>query len=166
MYRSTARFFCVVIVLISVVGCGAHRDKPGSIASLLQATQHGLEVDQTVDDQARSAVLEAPTSFVVSFDDERLAWERARFFFEHYVRKGAAGAPVVSRVVGTRWSLTNGDEGPFIYEVSKVSVSQGFRYTVKCAPQGGRPNSASALNAGNLARFIREGKLELSLLPK
>ncbi len=119
-----------------------------------------------MDDQARAAVLASPRTFVISFDDDRMAWERARFFFEKYVVREESSAPVVSKVIGTRWALTNGKKGPYVYEVWKDSVSQGFKYTVRCIAQNGGQVQEAQMNAGNLARFIREGKLEVSLLPK
>jgi hypothetical protein len=95
-----------------------------------------------------------------------MAWERARFFFEKYVAREESRAPVVSKVIGTRWALTNGKNGPYVYEVWKDSVSKGFKYTVRCTAQNGGQVQEAQMNAGNLARFIREGKLEVSLLPK
>jgi hypothetical protein len=156
-----------LVTLTFLTGCSSIPEaRPGSIASIIKANQEGLEVEQTVDEQARAAVLGSPKTFVVSLDDDRMAWERARFFFEKYVTHEQSAAPVISKVIGARWALTNGKSGRYTYEVWKDSVANGFKYTVRCAAQNGGQAQEAQLNAGNLARFIREGKLEVSLLPK
>jgi hypothetical protein len=164
--RSFAFLFSSLALVLLLSGCSAPKPRPGSIASIIKADQDGLEVEQTVDDQARVAVMASPRTFVIAFDDDRMAWERARFFFEKYVNRNGAQAPVISKVIGSRWALTNGKEGQYSYEVWKDSVAQGFKYTVRCTAQQGGQVQEAHLHAGNLARFIREGKLEVSLLPK
>ncbi len=164
--RSVRFLLSSLAVLFCFMGCAAPKPRPGSIASIIKENEDSLEVDQTVDDQARAAVLASPRTFVISWDDDRMAWERARFFFEKYVAREESRAPVVSKVIGTRWALTNGKNGQYVYEVWKDSVSKGFKYTVRCTAQNGGQAQEAQLNAGNLARFIREGKLEVSLLPK
>jgi hypothetical protein len=133
---------------------------------LLHAEERGLEVDQTVDDQARQAILETPTTFDLSFEEERSAWERARFFFEQYL----AGTPsdgrsgVVVKVVGARWSLTNAVVKGYQYEVSKEQEAGVVHFAVRCVAQIGAQQHLAQLNAANLARFIRSGTLERSLI--
>jgi hypothetical protein len=137
----------------------------GSISSVVRAEQHGLEVAATPEDQARDEVLSTPTVFNVSFDQDVYSWERARFFLENYVGASAGHTSAVTKVVGSRWSLeSNPALEKYRYEVSKDSVDAGFSYRVVCMAGGAGDPAQAALNAGNLARFIRDGKLEVSLL--
>jgi hypothetical protein len=132
---------------------------------VVRADQHGLEVEATTEDQAREEVLATPTVFNVSFEDDVYSWERARFFLENYVGAAAGHTSAVTKVVGARWSLESNPtlEG-YKYEVSKDSVEGGFTYQVVCVTAETGDPAQAALNAGNLARFIRDGKLEVSLL--
>lgn len=157
-----------LLVLLSVfhVGCARYSARPGSFSGLLHAEERGLEVDQTVDDQARQAVLETPTTFALSFEEERSAWERARFFFEQYL----AGSPsdgrsgVVVKVVGSRWILTNAVVTSYQYEVSKEHGAGIVHFAVRCMARDAAKQHLAQLNAANLARFIRSGTLERSLI--
>jgi hypothetical protein len=131
----------------------------------VQAEQHGLEVAATPEDQARDEVLATPTVFHVPFEQDVYSWERARFFLENYVGASAGHTSAVTKVVGSRWSLeSNPALERYRYEVSKDSADAGFTYRVVCMAGGAGDPAQAALNAGNLARFIRDGKLEVSLL--
>jgi hypothetical protein len=162
----------LMFVVPVLAGCWSEVKKlpapaPGSIATVSRASEHGLEVTATPEDQARHDILTTPTVFIVSLEDDPYSWERAKFFLEKYAGAGSGHSSVLTRVVGSRWSLANNPAATdFSYEVSKDRTEGGFNYHVSCAASvGGDPNQA-ALNAGNLARFIREGKLELGLLSK
>ena len=125
------------------------------------------EVAESPLDQAQAEVVATPNQFFVANQDDRFAWERAKYFLENY-SGGIAGAnTVVSKVVGERWGLQNGPKaGEYTYEVWKDTMSNGYRYVVRCAPRnsdGGREQQAK-LNASNLSRFISQGKLEVALL--
>ena len=158
--------FCAALL---VSGCATSkvggRSQPGSIASLVRADQHNLEVAATTEDQARNEVLLAPTTFEVAFADDVHSWERARFFLENYVSGSAGHTSAVTKVVGVEWSLeSNPAAADYRYIVSKHALDGSFAYRVACIPGTGGVPSQAALNAGNFARFIREGKLEVSLL--
>lgn len=134
---------------------------------MVQASEHNLEVSATPEDQARQEVVDTPTVFAVPFADDQYSWERARFFLENYTGSSATPASAVMRVVGDRWALaSNPAISQYRYEVSKDVSDGGFTYQVVCAPGVGGDQQQAALNAGNLARFIREGKLEVSLLSR
>lgn len=159
------------VVVVGLCGCGTssqivRQDVPsGSISSIVKAEQHGLEVAATTEDQARDEVLASPTVFNVSFEDDVYSWERARFFLENYVGASSGHSSAVTKVVGSRWSLeSNPALEAYRYEVLKDSGDAGFTYRVLCVAGGAGNQAQAALNAGNLARFIREGKLEISLL--
>jgi hypothetical protein len=158
------------LAALSSLGCAMQGsngsvDPAGSISSVVKAKQHGLEVAATTEDQAREAVLTTPTVFNVAFEDDVYSWERARFFLENYVGAASGHSSAVTKVVGSRWSLESnpGLEG-YQYQVAKDLVDGGFTYRITCVPSGSGEPSQAALNAGNLARFIRDGKLEISLL--
>jgi len=160
------------VFLISLAGCVTAANKatpitPGSIAAVSRASEHGLEVSATPEDQAKQEILNTPTVFIVGFEDDPYSWERAKFFLEKYAGGGAGHSSVLTRIVGSRLSLANNPAATdFSYEVSKDPTEGGFNYRVACSANGTGDNNQAALNAGNLARFIRDGKLELSLLEK
>jgi hypothetical protein len=169
--RGIRRFSYIVnrIPLLFCLACSGgsvfKTTAPGSISAVVRAADHDLEVSATPEQQARQDVLNTPTVFNVSFADDPYSWERARFFLENYLGGDAGHASAVTRIVGERWSLaSNPAIQQYSYEVSKDAGDSGFTYQVSCMPGVRGDPEQAALNAGNLARFIREGKLELSLL--
>jgi hypothetical protein len=156
------------LMLFTTIGC-ASKDtvRPGSIANLSHADAfEKLEVAETPEDQARAEVLAAPTEFLVPIEQDRFAWERARFFLENYGSGTGAQSNAVVKVVGSRRGLASAPgPSPYSYEVFKDFSGSGYQYSVKCLSTDG-DGELSALNAGNFARFIRDGKLEVSLLAR
>jgi hypothetical protein len=158
---------CVVCTTGCATGSALKQSTPGSISAVVHADEHGLEVSATPEGQARQEVIDSPTLFSVPFADDPYSWERARFFLENYVGGDSGYTSAVTRVVGDRWSLaSNPGVQQYSYEVAKDAGESGFTYQVSCIPGVGGDPVQAALNAGNLARFIREGKLEVSLLAK
>jgi hypothetical protein len=157
-----------LVFLASVAGCaaiGGQRHPAGSIAGAVRADRYGLEVAETTQDQARQEILTTPTVFDVSFEDDPHSWERARFFLENYIGASSGHSSALTKVVGSRWSLeSNPALVTFRYEVSKDEGAHSFTYRVSCIPAQNGDVGQAALNAGNFARFIRDGKLEMSLL--
>ncbi len=169
MRNVAIRHAVIFAAVVASVGCGSSSlrgsARNGSIADVVRASDYGLEVEATTQDQAREEILTTPTSFDIQFDQDEHCWERARFFLENYTGAPATHSSVVTRVVGVRWSLaSNPAESAYLYEVAKDSTQDGYTYYVTCQPGQGGSSDQAALNAGNLARFIREGKLEMSLL--
>jgi hypothetical protein len=122
--------------------------------------RYDVEVE-TMEDQANSAVNASPTSFSVkSAAEDNLYWARASLFFKQYTDSFHVNKDTVKSVPGQK--------SRFIYEVSRVNEPLATKYTVKCVSGGGINTSTDVLarNAKNLARFIREGNLELSLLER
>jgi hypothetical protein len=73
----------------------------------------------------------------------------------------------MTRVVGNRFSLvSNPAQESYTYEVAKEISQDGFLYSVTCSPTSKGSAAQAALNAGSFARFIKDGKLEVSLLPQ
>lgn len=158
--------YLVAASLFLCVGCSSTDSvRPGSIANLSHASSfEKLEVEATPEDQARAEVLAAPTEFIIPMDQDRYAWERARFFLENYGSGTGGPSNAVVKVVGSRRGLSSAPgESPYTYEVFKDFGSDGYRYSVRCSSDNGDVRDA-ALNAGNFARFIKDGKLEVSLL--
>lgn len=156
---------CVVVLMGCVQPFAVRPNAPGSISAVVRAEEYDLEVSATPEDQARQEVVETPTVFAVAFADDPHSWERAKFFLENYIGSSSGHTSVVTRVVGDRWSLaSNPTVQQYVYEVSKDAGEGGYTYQVSCVPGTGGDQNQAALNAGNLARFIREGKLEVSLL--
>jgi hypothetical protein len=166
--KTTVFLFSLILV---ASGCStsprAVRSQAGSIASVVRADQDYLEVAATTEDQARNEVLLAPTTFEVPFADDVHSWERARFFLENYVSGASGRTSAVTKVVGVEWSLeSNPAVTNYRYIVSKHALEGSFAYRVACVTGPGGEPSQAALNAGNFARFIRDGKLEVSLLQR
>jgi hypothetical protein len=155
----------IVLSLLALAGCSAEKVRDGSIANLSHANAfEKLEVAATPEEQARDEILAAPTEFVVPIEQDRFAWERARFFLENYGGGGATPSNAVVKVLGSRRGLSSAPgPSPYTYEVFKDFSSEGYRYSIRCVTTDGNTSDA-ALNAGNFARFIRDGKLEVSLL--
>lgn len=150
----------VPVLLISVMLCAG-------CSVLSGGNGVGYEVAETPLDQAQSEVVATPTEFFVPNQDDRFAWERAKYFLENYTGKAAANHTVISKMVGSRWGLQNGpNAGDYSYEVWKDPIGNGYRYVVGCAPrsEGVEKQQQARLNASNLSRFIAQGKLELALL--
>jgi hypothetical protein len=156
----------IAVALLASVGCSSSDGvRPGSIANLSHASAYEkLEVEATPQDQARAEVLAAPTEFLVPIEQDRFAWERARFFLENYGSGSGSPSNAVVKVVGSRRGLSSAPgASAYTYEVFKDFGSDGYRYSVRCSAHNGDAEDA-ALNAGNFARFIKDGKLEVSLL--
>jgi hypothetical protein len=162
--QATAALICAIWLSGCAESVVNRASVSGSIASVVKAADHGLEVSATPEEQARQEVLSTPTVFHVPFADDPYSWERARFFLENYLGGGAGHASAVTKVVGDRWSLaSNPAIERYSYEVAKDVGEGGFTYQVSCIAKVSADAGQAGLNAGNLARFIREGKLELSL---
>jgi len=119
----------------------------------------------TVEDQAKHEILATPTTFLLQGEESEGAWTRSRFFFETYTSgtfKISALAMTSDESAGT----------PFRYTVRRTPQGvRGETYQVACipaTPQGitAEQRTKADLNAKNLARFLKSGYLEVSLLEK
>lgn len=110
-------------------------------------------------DEALLQIQSAPTRFFIDVENNAAAWERARFFLTQYTGPGR----VDIQSTADREQLTKVSESGFRYHISRTFESGGAQYHVICTPtQAGADTTTALLNAKNLARFIREGELELS----
>lgn len=160
----------VVILLAGSVGCAARANSTaaaGVPSDLARVGDMGLEVAATTQDQARDEILSTPTVFDVDRDQDSYSWDRAKFFLENYIGVTPQHSSVMTRVVGSRFSLvSNPAQEAYTYEVAKEMTKAGFLYSVTCTPSAKGTAAQAALNAGSFARFIKDGKLEVSLLPR
>lgn len=154
-----------LILSVFVCACSHGRSGPSLAAYGVSIAGENVEVAATPEEQALEEVLATPTDFDVPIEQERFAWERARLFLESY--SGGETGPVnaVVRVVGNRRGLASAPgRSAYSYEVLKEFLGDTYRYSVRCvATADGHPQGAT-INAANFARFIRDGKLEVSLL--
>lgn len=121
----------------------------------------GVEVI-SVREQALAEVRRTPIDFVVPALRDKGAWERAQTFFQLYLGGGKPADVSVGESL-----ITNGGSrrAKYVYEVERNPEREGIHYSVRCTPHGAAADhSAARLNAQNLARFIKDGTLERSLL--
>ncbi len=148
---------CFIGAIVLLAGCAPTTSRP---KPEIVTPRYEVELE-TMEDQANSAINAAPTTFsVISEAENTLYWARASLFFKQYTDTFKVRKDSVRSVPG--------EKTRFIYEVTRVNKPDATSYTVKCAPGGGVNTSTDVLsrNAKNLARFIREGNLELSLLER
>lgn len=122
MANMTKGLSLIAVSALACIGCASTDGvRPGSIANLSHASAfEKLEVEATPEDQARSEVLAAPTEFLVPIEQDRFAWERARFFLENYGSGSGAPSNAVVKVVGSRRGLSSAPgPSPYTYEVFK-----------------------------------------------
>lgn len=132
---------------------------PNSSKSVYVEQSDNLVVE-TLDEQLDEKLLKYPTRFVVPVADGKTTLERAIFFFKNHT---STFTPQNPSVTAKNLNLTNEKSGDRnLYRVARVLTGEGFRYSVQAA--AGRGNRQSALLAANLARFIREGQIEMGLL--
>ncbi len=145
----------LLLLLVMSSGCAGKRPEPYA-----RLTPTAVEV-VTIEDQARDAVAAVPTEFLLVAPESGLAWSRARDFFALYAKSSLA---VDS---DTLLSDRGKSSGRFFYEIERSPTNRGTRFAVRCFPvQGNAIVSSSIQNARNVARFLRDGVLELSLLER
>lgn len=101
-----------------------------------------------------------PTQFSLDIPSSKAAWVRALFFVQEHTKGSAEieGNKIVS--------CSNHPENQFIYRINKHESEIGTDFEITCEAVEKTPanQAAALLNAKNLARFLRNGELELSLL--
>lgn len=124
-----------------------------------------FEVTSSVDESV-SAVSKTPLKFTIPLKQDSAAWARANFFLTQYTLSKKVSRKEIPG--GDR--LTGGTFGPdkYAYEVKRIVDSRGSTYAVRCILKNppGKVDKKAEQNAKSLARFIREGELELSLISR
>ena len=116
-----------------------------------------------VEQQALEAIEHMPTEFHVEFQDDEAVWDRGHLFFRTYTRAGSYEENFDYPSPGTTLRSKEGGDDLYTYEIERSQVSGGYRYLVHCSPRR-QTALQCARNAKNIARFLRDGHLELSLL--
>ena len=118
----------------------------------------------TVEDQALELVQGAKTEFQATPDEEVYASQRLKVFWELYLSE-VKGAEKDIFVLGEQ-ELVFYRTPQFLFKIRHNPEQGGVRYKVECLPHRTTPESleAAKLNSQNLARFLKEGALEVSLL--
>lgn len=147
-----AGFFRCLVCLVAVsqlLGCSVSQP----------AAQRKVNVD-VMKKQIVQDLQVVPTRFLISVAEDNSAWARAQLFFKMYVNE--PDKVVHGSRSGINFITNVGvPKEKYQYTISRAQAPKGFDYSVKC-------NSSSALvaqcdsNAKNVARFVREGQLELS----
>ena len=140
---------------IGTTGCAGTTTVPAG-------PRYEVEIE-TVEDQARAAVDETPLEFTVPLMEADEAWARARLFISEYT--SGDGTP---REVSPRHAfVTNEGQGTdrFTYRIDRTVTPRGYAFVVACRPrEQGVLQPLAEHNGRNIARFIRVGTLEVSLL--
>lgn len=153
------------VIACSACGSGSLGTSRGSIAAVVGANEHQLEVAETSRELVKREILDAPRSFEVSLADDAYSWDRARFFLENYAHTSSTGRSAVIKINGSQWALASHPASEeYRYEVVKELTAGRYVYTVSCRAGSGGDQRQARLNEGNLARFVRDGQLEVSLL--
>ena len=122
---------------------------------------------QGPEEQSALLIDAAPTEFKINFENDALAWERTRLFFSKYTAK-----PLISELDKKGESLEIASQLPsekYFFRVKHILQGQGFKYLVTCVPnpaQRSADNLAANRNAKNLARFIKDGELDVGFLAR
>ena len=155
MARKLMRWLVIAIVAMTVAACsGQPRQRPSFEA--IDPREDLIDVLGVV-----------PTDFKVEPGDDAHSWERVLFFFKKH-----AGKFRLSQDSDEQWSYqissAAAQDDALHFSVRKRFYRGTYLYKVICQPNPAASRKMSIemamLNARNLARFIREGKLEASLL--
>jgi hypothetical protein len=94
------------------------------------------------------------TTFNISTNENRAAWNRALEFLKNY----SAKAPVV-KTESLLETPKNKIIGDFYYRISRTTYGQNIQYSVDCLGQGMGMDQLAQRNKFVLADYIRTGEL-------
>ncbi|MBX7144965.1 MAG: hypothetical protein K1X79_10975 [Oligoflexia bacterium] len=149
----------LVVLCILVGGC--------SSATPASPKPPGLEFEiVSPEEQVAQSLAETPKHFIVEYTEAQHAAERVEYFFQNYTsgfKQIQDQGPSAATIITNRAEASGG----YQYTVERTVTAQGFQYIVNCEASGpGAQPAAADRNARNLARFIREGQLEISLISR
>lgn len=121
----------------------------------------------TIEQQAKEAIINTPTEFRLPLREDSAAWARVELFFRQYTKSGYPG---VRSLPGGGLLVSNISvaDDRYAYSVEKYMAGGEMTYLIECRANqalGGVTRYCQP-NAQNLARFIKEGQLELSYLAR
>lgn len=138
--------FIIILINFHLIGCHANK---------------GMTIERTSSQELILEEIEGmPTQFSLDIPSSKAAWVRAVLFVQEHTKGSAEIEP--NKIV----SCSNHPENQFVYRISKNDSEMGATFEITCEPIEKTPanQAAALLNAKNLARFLRNGELELSLL--
>lgn len=165
-HMNTIRFEFLIFCCLCLTSCAA-------LGTSNSTVKPSIEVI-TSEEQALEEVMKMPKQFVVKYSESHHAAERVQLFLTTYTggaqvedNQGASQATVFSNVKSAK--------DKFAYQIERTTAPDGFQYIVICEPVSSGANWNSVVsnsvdvetadkNARNVARFIRDGQLEVSLL--
>lgn len=140
------------LLILFALGC-ASKQAP----FVIEKVEPELSLEHlTVEDQALEDVLATPLVFELPPNEQVAAWNRARYFF----KSQTASSKEQSDAIG------NGPNETYHYLVRRTLKNALSRYEVECIAKSPALQTMADRNARNLARFLRDGTLEVSLLAK
>ena len=154
------------VLIVNTGGCA------GSTSQQMEKVPAAQPTFDIISPQAQTltAIEKMPTTFTVSPYDDRESWGRAKTFLKQFTQDGlqaeeeGADRIVLSNHRGTRSSK---DRDLYTYRIEKRFLRGEISYAVSCRPVAGGATRALALrNAKNVARFVRDGDLEVSVLAR
>ena len=148
--------FALIALCLLTVACSSSKPE-----FELVKPQYDLEY-VSAEQELISAVNSASSRFSLDSIDDIEAWTRANMFFKEYTDSYSKSPDKLASAPGQK--------NRYRYEVIKSfdrSAGQ-VRYAVRCGPPGGNSalNPKAIQNAKNVARFIKDGNLELSILDR
>ena len=145
------RFVLLFLIASLLFSCATQKQSAAPVRKMdLDTMQRQLATD----------IETAPTRFRIPLEDDRQAWSRAILFFKMYVnspREVVHGARAGSDFITNVGVAAE----RFQYTISRAPDQAGYRYTIECQTSPAQ-RAQCQKNARNVARFIREGQLELS----
>jgi hypothetical protein len=113
----------------------------------------------TIEQQAKEVVENFTTSFEVTPNEDNGAWTRARYFFYTYTD----GKPQVSE---NKLTSDENSSDKVIFKITRTPSKRTVLYAVECLSKNSLEVSENdaLMNAKNLARFIKNSEIEMSLI--
>lgn len=147
----------ILVFLILCVFCSCSLANKGE--SSVYAKGSGYEVE-TIPQQLTQELEAYPTRFTVPVGEGKPSLERAFFFFRTYT---SSYEPKDISATDRNINLTSEKSKDLArYRVARVLVKDGFRYSISASVRN--DPQRSKILAANLARFIKDSNLEVSLL--
>ena len=150
-------FLLITLTGFALTGCGVG-------LNLGQSPSYEYEVVDT-GQIAVENIKATPKQFVLEGTPNNQAWERGRLFLDKYIN--GSNLSVVSRGSDSveRLESKTSTNSNYKYRIERIRAGEMYKYSVNCSPLSANADAASAdLNARNVARFLKDGTLEVGQL--
>lgn len=161
------RLTSLTCLLLISIGCAGNypANRRSAASQRTQPKKWDVEL-VTIEDQAIQDVEGAVTKFELDFSDNTPARERLAIFYDFYLKEQAGTEKDLIDLRDTQVVYYRTEN--YLYRVKIRDHGGSFTYDVACQGNRGtkrvRDYLAAQRNAKNLARFIKDGSLEVSLL--